>query len=73
MFVQGPAKGMFLIGDSGMGKTTLLIRLLTEYQSAGHLCAMFESRGLPAELTRLEAHLVEELSGPPWVPHAYHF
>jgi hypothetical protein len=68
-FVQSPAKGMFLIGDSGMGKTTLLIRLLTEYQSEGHLCAMFESRELPTGLPRLEAHLVKKLSGTQWVPH----
>jgi hypothetical protein len=72
-FVESPAKAMFLIGDSGMGKTTLLIRLLTEYQSAGHICAMFESRELPTELTRLQAHLVKKLSGPPWVPHANQF
>jgi hypothetical protein len=65
-FVKSSAKGMFLVGDSGMGKTTLLIQLLTDYQSRGDLCAMFESSALPvdkSQLELLETYLVKELSG----------
>ena len=72
-FVLSPAKGMFLIGDSGMGKTTLLIRLLSEYQTRGDLCAMFESRELPTLLTRLENHLVKKLSSAQWANHPASF
>ncbi|MGB6687504.1 MAG: TIR domain-containing protein [Terracidiphilus sp.] len=71
-FVSSSAKGMFLVGDSGMGKTTLLIRLLTEYQSKGDLCAMFESSRLPTGLSQLETHLVKALcgaSGAGWSGH----
>lgn len=72
-FIESSAKGMFIIGDSGVGKTTLLIQLQTQYQSMGHLCMMYESRTLPTELTRMAANLVKELAGPPWVPHPDRF
>jgi len=65
-FVTNTSKGMFITGDSGMGKTTLLIRLLTEYQSRGDLCAMFESRSLPTGLSQLESDLARELSLGGW-------
>jgi TIR domain len=65
VFVKNPAKGMLLVGGSGMGKTTLLIRLLTEYSRGGDgdLCAMFESKTLPTGLSQLESHLVKKLAG----------
>ena len=46
-FLRSPARGMFIVGDSGMGKSTLLARLISEYREQGHLCAFIKSEEIP--------------------------
>jgi hypothetical protein len=60
-FVRSNAKAMAIVGESGMGKTTLLVRLVSETLRTGNLCAMFHSGVLPFQPSAVETHLANEL------------
>jgi hypothetical protein len=59
-FVQSQAKGMIIVGESGMGKTTLLVHLVSACLKNGDLCAMFNSGEFPSD-TSIGTHLANEL------------
>jgi Trypsin-like peptidase domain/NACHT domain len=58
---ESKGSAMVIIGQSGMGKTTLVNRLLAKYSVAGHLCAMFESREFRAT-GEVESRILNELA-----------
>lgn len=60
-FLSSPAAGMFIVGNSGMGKTTLLARFGMEQENTKNLFALIESVRLPRELEALETELASIL------------
>jgi hypothetical protein len=60
-FVQErPERGMIIVGESGMGKTTLLVHLVSACLDSGNLCGMFNSgEFLPG--SNIEIHLANKL------------
>lgn len=61
-FVQSPRSAMVIIGQSGMGKTTVIQRLLEKYEMAdANLCAVFESATLPSTIVEAEHRVLERL------------
>jgi hypothetical protein len=53
-------RGMIIVGESGMGKTTLLIHLVSACLDSGNLCTMFNS-GEFLSGSNIEIHLADEL------------
>jgi uncharacterized protein DUF4062/NACHT domain-containing protein len=60
-FSQSQAKGMIIVGESGMGKTTLLVHLVSARLMAKDPCAIFYTGEFPLELSTLETHLANRL------------
>ena len=61
-FVASPCSAMVIIGQSGMGKTTLIQRLLGKYEEQeGNLCAVFESARLPLTVPEVERYILDKL------------
>ncbi|MGA2886715.1 MAG: trypsin-like peptidase domain-containing protein [Terracidiphilus sp.] len=60
-FLRSNRTGMFIVGNSGMGKTTLLARLALEQASTKNLLAIVESSLLSPELETIEAELASRL------------
>jgi hypothetical protein len=62
-FLDSSKSAMVIVGQSGMGKTTLVVRLVQRYASqAGHLCFFISSEQLPGELAAVERTIVEQLT-----------
>lgn len=57
-FVKGECSAMVIVGQSGMGKTTLIHRLLGQYEQQGHLCAVFESSRFPLTPEAVENYVL---------------
>jgi Trypsin-like peptidase domain/NACHT domain len=60
-FFKNEFVGMFIVGKSGMGKTTLLARLARQEQKSGNLFAMINSVELTLDLRELEKDIAEKL------------
>ncbi len=60
-FLAGEKTAMVIIGQSGMGKSTLLVHVLREKLAAGHLCFFISSAGLPTPVADVERHIVDRL------------
>lgn len=62
-FLQSNKTAMVIIGQSGMGKTTLVARLVNAYAaSAGHLCFFISSEKFPGQLGEVEQTIIDELT-----------
>lgn len=59
-FVTDRSSAMVIVGQSGMGKTTLIHRLLSKYGAKGHLCTVFESARLPLTVPEVERYILEK-------------
>jgi hypothetical protein len=60
-FLASSAAAMFIVGNSGMGKTTLLARFAIGQEKTKNIIAMIESVLLSPELEALEAELASKL------------
>jgi hypothetical protein len=60
-FLASSASGMFIVGNSGMGKTTLLARFAIQQEKTRNIIALIESGRLPRELEALETELASRL------------
>ncbi len=60
-FVAADKAAILVVGQSGMGKTTIAARLLATYAAAGHLCAMIEGARLPPTSQEVEANILLRL------------
>ena len=60
-FICSDRSAMVIVGQSGMGKTTLVAHLLAKYYARGNLCIMFESARLPSDVAEVEAYIVQRL------------
>jgi hypothetical protein len=60
-FLASHAAGMFIVGDSGMGKTTLVARFAMKQETTQNLVALIESGRLSPELAALEYELASRL------------
>lgn len=60
-FLASNAAGMFIVGNSGMGKTTLLARFAIEQEKTRNIVALIESGRLSPVLDSLESDLAFRL------------
>lgn len=60
-FLNSDKAAMVIVGQSGMGKSTLLVRILREKLAEGHLCFFISSAGLPMAVVDVERHIVNRL------------
>ena len=60
-FFNNEFVGMFIVGKSGMGKTTLLAKLAQQQRNSGNLFAMINSIDLKLNLNLLERDLADNL------------
>jgi hypothetical protein len=60
-YIAGNKSAIVVVGQSGMGKTTMAAHLLDTYSASGHLCAMIESARLPATTLEVEASILGRL------------
>ncbi len=67
-FVAGDRSAMVIVGQSGMGKTTMVARLLSKYHDGGNLCFLFESERLPSVVAEVETYMMARLEQPDLSP-----
>jgi Trypsin-like peptidase domain/NACHT domain len=60
-FVDSDKSAIVIVGQSGMGKTTMLARLLVTYFESGHLCMMIQSDRLPPTNADVESYTLDKL------------
>jgi hypothetical protein len=62
-YLRSDKTAMVIIGQSGMGKTTLVARLVNDYGSpAGHLCCFIGGEQFPRDLLAVEQTIVNALT-----------
>jgi DNA-binding winged helix-turn-helix (wHTH) protein len=66
-FVAGDKATMIIVGQSGMGKTTLIAKVVERYAAEGHVCLVVPSASLPAPTDAIEREILRRLGaeGPP--------
>lgn len=66
-FVNSDKATMVLVGQSGMGKTTLVAELAERYAAQGHVCRHIPSSSLPGAMASIEGALLNKLGRQPGV------